>query len=75
MGCDEGVDLLPPLFLSKSSGKLVLKRAEFVTSCLKRKAKSYARSLQISSGKVGEILCQGHAKAFVSAASIPGIPV
>jgi hypothetical protein len=75
MGCDEGVDLLPPLFLSKSSGKLVLKRAEFVTSCLKKKAKSYARSFRIPSGKGREILCLGNAKAFVSAASITGMPV
>ena len=49
--------------------------AESVTSCLKKNAKSYARGFRIPSGKVREILCQGNAKAFVSAASILGIPV
>ena len=62
------VDLLPPLLLDKSSGKLVLERAECVTSCLKNYAKSYAPGFRMPSGKVIEIFCRRHAKAFVSAA-------
>ena len=37
------VDLLPPLFLHKSSGMLVLVSAECITSCLEKYAKSYAQ--------------------------------
>ncbi len=32
----EWVDLLPPLYLYKSSGKVVLERSEFVKSCLRQ---------------------------------------
>ena len=41
--CDEGVELLPPLYLRKRSGIVVLERAEGVTSCLKKYAKAYDR--------------------------------
>jgi hypothetical protein len=37
------VDLLPPLLLDKSSGKVVLERSEIVKSCLKKYVVSYAR--------------------------------
>jgi len=36
------VDLLPPLFLYKSSGKVVLERSEVVKSCLRQNATSFA---------------------------------
>jgi hypothetical protein len=49
--------------------------AESVTSCLKKKAKAYARGFRILSGKGREILCPRNAKAFVSAASITGTPI
>ena len=58
------VDLLPHLCLRKWPGILVLERAERETSSLKKKAKSYARSLQISSGKICEILFQGEREIF-----------
>jgi hypothetical protein len=36
------VDLLPPLFLSRSPGKLVLERSEVGKSCLRQNATSFA---------------------------------
>jgi hypothetical protein len=41
-GCNEGVDLLPPLCYRKSAGKLVLERSELVKSCLRQNATSFA---------------------------------
>ena len=36
------VDLLPPLCLRKSSGKVVLERSDLVKSCLRQEATSFA---------------------------------
>ena len=38
------VDLLPPLYLHKSSGKVVLERPELVKSCLRQNVTSFAES-------------------------------
>ncbi len=54
-----GVDLLPPLCLCKSSGKVVLERSELVKSCLRQNATSFAEGTK-----------KTHATSFVRAAHI-----
>jgi hypothetical protein len=67
---DEGVDLLPPLNLHKSAGKVVLERSEVGKSCLRHYATSFAENRK----NARDIFCRRrqktHATSFVRAAHI-----
>ena len=52
---DEAVDLLPPLNLHKSPGKLVLERPDLGKSCLRFYRTSFAESAK----NARDIFCQG----------------
>jgi hypothetical protein len=52
------VDLLPPLYLYKSSGKLVLERSELGKSCLRQDATLFAEDTKFAR----DIFCQKRQK-------------
>ena len=57
-----GVDLLPPLNLYKSSGKLVLERSELGKSCLRQDATLFAEGIKFAR----DIFCQKRQKMHVT---------
>ena len=56
------VDLLPPLYLLKSSGKVVLERSELGKSCLRNYATSFAEGTKFAR----DIFCQKRQKMRVT---------